>query len=62
MTATIEKETGAILDSETEEAEPKKGTGAWILKWLRENRLPPELRYTHEEIEQQIQENRDAWD
>jgi antitoxin (DNA-binding transcriptional repressor) of toxin-antitoxin stability system len=45
-------------------AEPPKGSGAAIVKWLNErDALEPPVAYrSHEEIEAAIQEARDAWD
>jgi prevent-host-death family protein len=43
---------------------PPKGCGAALVKWLKErNSLGPHVTYrSHEEIEADIQEARDAWD
>lgn len=40
----------------------EKGNAAKMLEFLRENRLPKESLLSAEEIEAQIEENRNSWD
>ena len=42
--------------------EPKHGNSKAVLDFLRNNRLPASSRRSAEEIEAQIQENRNSWD
>ena len=41
---------------------PNTGNGRRTLEFLRNNRLPAESRRTSEEMEAQIEENRNSWD
>jgi hypothetical protein len=43
-------------------AAPERGSAAALLKCLRENPLPPECRRTAEEIDAQIEQERNAWE
>ncbi len=47
---------------ETNEIPSRKGTAGDFLKFLHENRLPPNSRPSAEEIEAQITEARESWD
>ena len=42
--------------------EPERGSGAALLQFLQEHRLPAESRRSAEEIDAQIREEREAWD
>lgn len=59
----VKTKTRAIVTLLNEAAEkPEKGNAREMLEWLRNNRLPEASRHTAEEIEAQIQENRNSWD
>lgn len=45
-----------------EESASERGNAAAILKFLEENRLPESARLTAEEIDAQIEAERNAWD
>lgn len=61
----VEKPMRAIVtlleETDLEELE-KPGNAAKVLKFLQTNRLPAEARPTAEEMEAQIEENRNSWD
>lgn len=60
----VERRTRALVTllEEPAESSTEKGNGAAILEFLRANRLPEESRSSAEEIEAQIEENRNSWD
>jgi hypothetical protein len=43
-------------------AEPERGSAAKLLQRLRDNPLPPECRRSMEEIDAQIDKERNAWE
>lgn len=47
---------------ENESATPEHGNAAAILKFLKDNPLPPECRRSAEEIDAGIEAERNAWD
>lgn len=52
-----------VLETPANEgAASKRGNAAAILKFLDENRLPESARMTAEEIDAQIEAERNAWD
>ena len=52
-----------VLDTPANDSEvPERGNATAILKFLEENRLPESARFTAEEIDAQIEAERNAWD
>jgi hypothetical protein len=51
-----------LLETQPQPDQPEKGSGASILQFLQNHPLPPEHRRTAAEIDQQINEERSAWD
>lgn len=60
----LTKPTRALVTllEETDESITGKGNAAEILAFLRANRLPLEMRRSAEEIDAQIEEERNSWD
>ncbi len=60
----ITKTTRAIVTllEDNNGGKSEKGNAAKMLEFLRENRLPRESLLSAEEIEAQIEENRNSWD
>lgn len=50
------------VQSLDENAMSTPGGGGALLKFLEENRMPPESRLSADEIDAQIQAEREAWD
>lgn len=52
----------ARLIAEPDEEAPRPGSAAAILDWLDRHEVPKELRRTSEEMNRDIEDNRNAWD
>jgi hypothetical protein len=51
-----------VLETPVNDAAPERGNAAAILKFLKDNPLPPECRRSAEEIDAGIEAERNAWD